>query len=120
MLWGAGFLAFAALAVWGFGSMQGIGVGFLLLYILYLTYCLYYSRSRHRFRLTKGTVGPWLLGLALVAGASWHTWSDTQVDWFAAALWIGAAMALSWASLNRNERKEVLRMVLLRQKAAQL
>ena len=106
------FTIFAALALSSFGSMQGIGVGFLLMYIAYFAYYLQYSRSRHRLRLTKAMTLPWVLGLALIVGASWYTWTDTQVAWFAAPLWICVAAAFSWVSLTRNEREAMLRMVL--------
>lgn len=115
LLWYGGFLAFAALALFGFSSMQGIGIGSLLVCAIYLGYCLYYARSRQQFPLTRAVLGPWLIGLALVVGASGHTWSDTQVDWFTAPLWIGAAVSFSWLSLNRNERRDVLRMLLRRE-----
>lgn len=115
MLWYGGFLAFAALALFGFSSMQGIGVGFLLMNTVLLAYYLCYVRSRHQLPLSRGMTVPWLIGLALIVGASWHTWSDTQLDWFAAPLWIGAAVSFSWLSLNRNERRETLRMLLRRQ-----
>jgi O-antigen/teichoic acid export membrane protein len=112
LLWHAGFLACAALALFGFSSMQGIGVGFLLLYVVYFAYCSHYARSRYQFPLRRAVVGPWLVGLALIVGVSWHTWVDTQVDWFAAVLWMGAAFIFSWLSLNRNERREVLGVTL--------
>lgn len=115
--WNVGFIAFAALSLFGFNSMQGIGIGYLLVYVGYLTYCLYYVRSRHQFPLTRVVIGPWLLGLALVVGVSIHSWSYTQVDWFAAPLWISAAGIFSWLSLDRNERREVLRMLLRRRDA---
>jgi O-antigen/teichoic acid export membrane protein len=111
----AGFLAFAALALFAFSSIQGIGIGSLLVDTLGLVYYLYYASSRHQFPLTKDVVTPWLLGLALVVGASAYTWSHTQVEWFIAPLWIGAAVSFSWLSLNRNERRDVLRMLLRRE-----
>lgn len=117
-LWHGGFLAFAALALFGFSSMQGIGIGYLMVCATYLVYCLYYARTRHRFPLTRAVIVPWLLGLALLVGASAHTWSYTHVDWFTAPLWIGAAVSFSWLSLNRNERRGVLRMLLLRRNDA--
>jgi O-antigen/teichoic acid export membrane protein len=114
VLWHAGFLASAALALFAFSSMQGIGVGFVLAYVVLLAYYLHYARSRHHLQFTRRMVGSWLLGLALVAGASLHTWSDTRVDWFAAPLWIGVAITFSGLSLNRSERREMLRIALRR------
>jgi O-antigen/teichoic acid export membrane protein len=114
MLWSLGFLTFATASLYGFGSVEGLGIAFLLAYALYLVYCLYYARSQHRFPLTRGNVGPWVLGLALIVGASWHTWTDTQVNWFAVPLRVGAAVSFSWLALNRDERREVLRAMLRR------
>jgi O-antigen/teichoic acid export membrane protein len=105
---------FAALALSYFGSVQGIGVGFLLVYVALCAYYWHYSRSRHRLRLTKEMTLPWVLGLALIVGASWYTWTDTRVAWFAAALWICVATAFSCVSLTRNEREAMLRVTLLR------
>jgi O-antigen/teichoic acid export membrane protein len=109
-----GFLAFTLIALFGFSSMEGIGVGFFLVYVIELAFYLYYTRSRYDFSLAKSVVVPWLLGLALITGASWHTWSDTKVDWFTVLLWIGAAIILSWASLSQSERREMLLMLLRR------
>jgi O-antigen/teichoic acid export membrane protein len=108
----AGFLAFSTLALFVFDSMQGIGVGYLLSRVAYLACCLHYVRSRHQFPLTRSLVGPWLGGMALVVGASVHTWSYTQVEWFTAPLWISAALGFSTLSLSRNERRDVLRVLL--------
>jgi len=113
-LWHAGFLASTVVALFYFSSMQGIGIGFLITHVIRLAYYLYYSRSRYHFPLTRSTVSPWLLGLALVVGVSWYTWSDTQVDWFAAPLWVGVAASFSWLSLGQNERRDVLRIALRR------
>jgi len=111
-LWSVGSLLFAAVSLFGFSSLQGIGIGFLLLYIIRLAYYLYYTRSRYQLPLARTVVVPWLVGLALVLGVSWYTWSDTQVNWFTAPLWVGAAVGFSWLSINRNERREMLHMAL--------
>lgn len=114
LLWSVGFLAFATLALSRFGSIQGLGAGFLLMYAVILAYYLHYARSRHQLPLTRATVGPWLIGLTLVVGASWYTWSDTQVHWVGALLWVGVAASLSWTSVHRSERKEMFHMLLRR------
>jgi O-antigen/teichoic acid export membrane protein len=114
LLWYGGFLSFATLALFVFSSMQGIGVGYLLIGSITLAYCVYYVRSRHRFYLTWSLAGPWFIGLAIVIGASIHTWSDAQVNWFVASLWIGVALSFSLLSLNRDERRGALRTLLRR------
>ena len=116
LLWG-GLLVVTFTALFAFDSIQGIGVGFLLVNAVDLAYFLYYVRSRHGFRPTRSVMVPWFVGLALVVGASWHTWSDTQVNWLVASLWIGAAVMLSWLSLAQDERKEVWRTLLRRGEA---
>lgn len=114
MLWNGGFLIFAALSLFVFGSMQGIGTGFLIMYVLSFAFYLYYARIRYQFRMTKAIGVTWLTGLALVVGASWYTWSDSTVDWIAAFLWIIAAAAFSLLALNRRERGEAFSMLLKR------
>jgi O-antigen/teichoic acid export membrane protein len=108
-LWHAGFLALGSAALFGFGSIQGFAVAFLLMYILYLAYYLHYARSRHQFSLTGSLLMWWLIGLTLVIGASWQTWSDVHVDWGAAILWLLAATAFAGLSLKQSERREILR-----------
>lgn len=114
LLWNIGFLGLTALTLFEFDSMQGIGVSFLVVYMVYFAYYLYYACSRHQFPLTKGLVWPWLLGLVLLLGASWYAWSDVTVNWLVAPLWISAAISLSWFSLRRSEKEEVFHMVLRR------
>lgn len=114
LLWNGGFFIFAALALFIFGSMQGIGVGFLLMYIFYLSFYLYYARARYHFRMTRAIGVAWLAGLAVVAGASWYTWSDSTIDWVAAFTWITVAVVLSLLSLSSSERGEVFGVLLKR------
>jgi O-antigen/teichoic acid export membrane protein len=114
-LWYAAFLSFAAFALFGYRSIEGIAVGYLLCDSISLVYYVYYVRSRYQFPFTRTLVAPWLIGLALVVGASVHTWSDSEVNWFAAPLWIGAAVCFSWLSLDRSERRSVLRTLLRRE-----
>jgi O-antigen/teichoic acid export membrane protein len=117
LLWNAGFLTFSALSLFNFGSVQGIGVSFLLMYVAYLAFYWHYVRSRYGLSLTRPIVGSWLLGLVLVVGASWYSWSDTRVDWLAAFLWIGMAATFSCLSLKRSEWRGILSIALKRKEA---
>jgi len=104
----AGFLALGTGSLILFGSLEGIGFGFLAVYVVYFAFYLYYVCSRHGFTLTKGMVASWLLGLLFVSVASWQVWSKTHVDWTTAPLWICAAAIFSWFSLGRKDRAKIL------------
>lgn len=112
LLWSAGFLTLSVLALVGFDAPQGIGIGFLILYVAMLAYHLRYVHIRHGFRPTRAMTVPWLLGLALVIGASISTWSATQTNWTIALLWIAGAVGFSLLALTKSERagiKDALR-----------
>lgn len=104
LFWSGGFMALSVSALLGFGMSQGIGVGFLVMYAATLAYNLHYVHSRHGLRLTRAMVIPWLLGLAVIVGASASTWSDTQTNWPVALLWIAGAVLFSWLALAKSER----------------
>ncbi len=102
ILCGSVSLAGAVLAILKFRWLPGIGVTYMLLYLGYLLYTFSYVRRRHQFSPGSGIIFQWLAGLILVVAASIQTWNQTQVHWIGAALWIGAASALSLAFLDRK------------------
>ncbi|MBA2441554.1 MAG: oligosaccharide flippase family protein [Rubrobacter sp.] len=112
-----GLLSFCYAAIAYFQELQGIGVGILLMYAVNLAYVIYYVADRHDFFFSGRLAANWGIGLALVLGASWHTWSDVRVAWIPALLWVGAAVCFAALSLRQSERKAILRLV-LRQKEA--
>jgi len=74
---------------------EAAAIGFLVSYVLYLA--LSYARARVRFGFRFGATGllAWLVGLALIAGASFDSWSDDHVHWARATVWMLAALGFS-------------------------
>lgn len=107
ILWNAGFLIASTIAIFIFGNIQGIGIGFSILYALYLIYYIHYSISRQNLHFTKYLALPWILGLVIVLLASLETWNSIHINWISAPLWIGTAVLFSWITLNQNERKKI-------------
>lgn len=107
-----GFLGIAGGMIIGLRSLQGVGISFMLLYVAYLIYTLHYARSRYHLTVDRSLVITWLLGLALILGTSWQTWSATQVNWTMAVICGGAALALSWIMLGKVDQKQLVRLVL--------
>lgn len=104
ILWNAGFLIVSAAALFIFGNIQGIGIGFLILYALYLVYYTIYSMRKQSMQFTKSLTLPWLLGLAIVILASLETWNNLHVNWISASIWIMVAIGYSCTILNQKER----------------
>jgi len=85
---------------------EGAAMGFVVSYAVYLALC--YARARVRFGFRCGAAGfsAWLLGLALIAGASLNFWSGSQVHLARAALWIFAALGFSGGFALYMRRRE--------------
>jgi len=110
-LWYVGLLTFSLLAVIIFGSIEIIGIGFLVIYALFLAYYKRYARIKHGFTLTKGLTISWFSGLFLVIFASGLTWTGIQINWSITAFLIAATILYMWLSLSREERKWLVRLV---------
>jgi len=110
-LWWAGLLLFSFLGVAILGSMEVIGVGFIILYALILIYYVHYSRSRHGFTITKRLTTSWFIGLALVVTASATSWTEDRTNCLFTIVWLAATALFMWLSLNREEHKKLLQIV---------
>lgn len=111
LLWNTGFLLISSLALFYFKNMQGIGLAFIIMYFFYFVYYLYYVRSKHQFLITKRLLWTWLIGLVLIILASWQTWSDIDVNWISAPIWVGVAIGFSWAVLEKDEKSKLIKMI---------
>ena len=110
-LWWGGMLLFAFLGVAVLGSMELIGVGFIILYVPSLAYYVHYSQSRHGIALTKRLTFTWFSGLALVVAASVTSWSENRTNWLLTIFWLTATALFMWLSLSRDERKKLLQII---------
>jgi len=111
LLWGGMALSSAAVSIKVFRSMEMIGIAFVAVYVSYFLYMAHYVHARHGFAWQKVVTRTFLTGVAIVLGASLHTWQDGHVRWIIALLWVTLACAGSWMFLTIDERRwAVLRM----------
>ena len=61
------------------GSIEGLGVLFLVSYVLYLCVMVYYIRIRHGFAGSRSEIARFLCGFAVVLGLTASTWLDQGV-----------------------------------------
>jgi len=110
-LWWAGWLLFSFLGVAVIGSMEVIGIGFVILYVIYLAYYVHYSRNRHGITLTRRMAVTWFSGLALVVATSATSWNGNQINWPITFSWLATTALFMWLSLSREEHKWLLRTI---------
>jgi PST family polysaccharide transporter len=114
ILWGGMMLGGAIGVITKMGSMQGIGVLFLVLYVFYLIYTFYYVFSRRYMTMDLRIIVQWLVGLALVISASAHCWNDIYVNWITAGIWMIVALSFSLWALDSSMRKKLFDAALKR------
>lgn len=98
-----------ALHVWG--SLEGIGIVFLVNYVFYLAFVLTYSCKKYKFRLTGELISLGSIGLLVVTASSWFFWTCTEINLIAVFLWICLAFFFSWRMLLSHERSAILTLV---------
>jgi O-antigen/teichoic acid export membrane protein len=109
--WRGAFTGIVAWSLFQWKDIQGVGIGFLGLYAVYLLYVLHYCRSRHALTLNRRIIGLWLAGLVIILGASVTYWQKMTFSIGPGMGWIGAAGIVSLLGLNREERRRVLRWI---------
>jgi len=109
--WRGAFAGIAAWSLFQWKDIQGVGIGFLGLYAVYLLYVLHYCRSRHALTLNRRIIGLWLAGLVIILGASVTYWQKMTFSIGPGMGWIGIAVIVSLLGLKREERTKVLRWI---------
>jgi PST family polysaccharide transporter len=74
---------------------EGAAMGFFVSYAAYFALCYARVRTRYGFHFGAAGFSAWLGGAALVAGASFHCWSDSTVHFARALVWISLAIGFS-------------------------
>jgi O-antigen/teichoic acid export membrane protein len=80
-------LVLSSIAIFKYTSLQGIGVAVCILYVVYLVFTAIYSSTVHEVRFSRSDIWHWLVGLILVASASFNQWNAINVDWIMAPIW---------------------------------
>ncbi len=112
--WNIGFVLLSALSIFKFGTLQGIGVAFIALYLCINGNYLRYVRKVFGLQLTSDILGPWLVGLAIVIIVSWQTWDDDQVNWIMFFPWLVVSIIFVWWALKGDERSKILNLIFRR------
>lgn len=87
-----------------FENIEGIGIGFLLLYILHLTFMSYYAISKYKYIFTVTSVIHWFIGLLLIIIFSFITWNSVNISFFISVLGIILSIILSFLFLTKGEK----------------
>ena len=85
-----------------------IGAVYLLLYIIYGTFCYWHAKVRYGFRLPVREKLLWLAGFAMVVSVSILTWGEHKLNWPISILYSGVLFAFLWLGTTRAERVKLL------------
>lgn len=114
LAWSVIFLVLSIISVVLFRSIQGVGVAFMVVYMLYFAYYLYYTRKNYNFAISGKMSRVWLLGICLILFASIYSWSFDFVEWYSACVFIGISVILIYNLLEIQEKKNILIFLTLR------
>lgn len=92
-------------------GIEGVGIAFTASYVCYAVFAAAYARFSFGLRIAAGPTICWLLGLAVVLGASVHTWTAPDVQWPSAIGWVAAAVAVSFLVTTKGERSAVAKLL---------
>lgn len=113
-IWNVGFLVMSFLSIKFWGSIEGIGAAFFLLYLLYLGFYLQYVQRRFAIFIPRHDLMVWLAGFGIVLLASLLTWNDVTVNWALTFTFISGSTLFSWLTLTKQERTQTLSMLKVR------
>lgn len=82
------------------GGIQGLGLLFMILYMVYFPVMMYYVWHKHGFAWQRGEVLRFLGGLLLVVVLSVMTWNDETVRWWSVASLLGLGGLFTGLSLK--------------------
>lgn len=104
-------IGLAAISVFGFSSVEGVGVAFLVSYVGYFAFTLLYVRKRLslRFNLKDGIF--WFAGLGVIVIASSLTWQARAIQPIPALAVAILAVAFAFITTAKEERKQLLMLL---------
>jgi PST family polysaccharide transporter len=105
VVWNLTFLVISSVSVRLFGSLQVVGVVFLIMYVFYLGYVLYYVVKCYRVSVDIQMTLSWSIGLVLIIGASVCTWTDRNIYVQDLIPWLGCAILYFAAWVGWEVRK---------------
>jgi len=105
--WYLGFLVLAWFSMVYLGELQGVGIAFIVLYLVLVVYYLQYVRRVCDLRISRDLLIPWLLGFLVVIMVSLQNWNSTSVDWLVASVSIVGSAVLVVVFLKKSEREKI-------------
>jgi PST family polysaccharide transporter len=93
-------------------SIEGIGAGYAVVWVLGSLYGALYVHARHRQPFSRGLLGAWAVGFLLVLGSSLDTWVDVRVDWSRALVWCALALVFSWWVARSRKSRDMVEDVM--------
>lgn len=103
--WCFGFVILSAISIFYFNSLEGIGVAFIILYLMLVIYYQRYVSKVYGLKLSGELILPWLIGFLFVIIASIHKWNETSVNWLPSVLWIFGSILMSILLLSKKDKK---------------
>jgi O-antigen/teichoic acid export membrane protein len=102
------FLIIAYISIEIYHNLEGVGQGYLVMYIVNLGYLLHYAIKKYNYALQKNIIMSWLSGFSFIIFVSVLTWHDKTLNFTYIAIGIPFSLLISWISLRNNEKKIIL------------
>ncbi|MFC4769939.1 hypothetical protein [Effusibacillus consociatus] len=115
-LWNMGMAIGAWLALFVFGQIWIVGIVFVVLYVIYLAFCYWYSKTRHGLRLTIREKSTWIFGLILIIIASALSWNEQSIDWMKVVLFTCILGGFVLSGTAKSERNSLVHYLKRRQR----
>lgn len=110
ILWNIGFLIFSYFAMY-YNYLEGVGIAFVIMYLIYLIFMVIYCRTRFQLTFTKKMIFHWTIGLILILTVSLYDWNKTVVSYSHATIWIISGCLVSWLALEKEEKYEMVKLI---------
>jgi O-antigen/teichoic acid export membrane protein len=111
LLWQTIFLLISTLSINSFSTIEGVGIGFAISYAFYLIGLFLYARRRFNITLNRSFVIRWLIGLAIIIGASYTNWSKTEISWINVIFWGIVVVVFLYFSFSTSEWHELIELL---------
>ena len=92
-----------------YNSLEGVGVIYLVLYVIYLIFSVIYLYKYHHFTFSLNIIIQWSIGLCIVIGASFTSWSNYAYSGILILLWSAIILTFTYFSITSEEKRKVLK-----------
>lgn len=108
LIWNSCLLLGGVYSLVSWSSIEGLGVSFSLLYLLYFLFTFSYAKIKHQVTLSRNIVLVWCGGLLLIVLASWQQWNvKDYINWEVLLGWGVVIATYIIVALGRDGRRQV-------------